>query len=555
MRPRRFLSITLALLAAVPLAAGCASLRRELPTPTPIPTPSFANQQVYPVQRGTIEQQVKALGRVVAEQQATLYFRQPGRLYHLHVDVNQTVKKGDLLAEMDVSDLKKQVQAAQIQAQIAELELDKAMGKDVTGTASPAVVAARQAVSQAEAKYAQAQDALDQLLTGATQADLDAAKAAVAAAEAQLQKDQAALTLLQAGPTPDELTILRAKVDKARAALQQAQAAYDRVKLLPDVAARPESAALQQATIDYNAAQAAYDQAVAGPRPDDVKTLQQQIASDQKALDAARAHLAQLQAGPTAADVAAARQNVASARAALDAARANLAAALGAAAGTSVDIQIARKQAEIARLQLETLQHQLDDAQLRAPFDGVITDVGAQDGDDLQAYAPVVSIANPARLLVAVELQASDLAQVALGMPATIVFNAYPTAKLEGKVVRMPSITTGNTANLPSNLRTVDVSFPRPPGPVNLGDLANVTIDVQRKEGVLLVPTATIISAAGKTYVHVVSPGGVTKEVIIKTGISNPDYTEVQEGLQEGMKVLLPTTLPPTPVPASGPGG
>ncbi len=542
-------------LVAALLLSGCVRLTSNLPTPTPIPTPSHGNRQTYKVVRGTINQQVKALGRVTSEQQATLYFRTAGRLYQLYVDTNQKVKKGDLLAEMDTSNLKTQLQIAQVQAQIAQLQVDAAMGKQLPGTESPDVLSARSALAKAEADYSQAQDALDQLLIGPTKADVDAAQAAVVAAESQLQKDQAALTLLQTPPTPDQITILRASLDKAQAALQQAQAAYDRVRFRPDVGALPESSALQIATFNYNAAKAAFDQAMAGPDPNKVATAKQQVISDQKNLDAARAKLAQLKKGATAQEIDSARQTVASAKAALDTARANLEKAQGTAAGTSIDVQIAKKQADIARLQLETLQHELDESQIRAPFDGIVTETDAKPGDDLQAYAQVLSVANPAKLEISVELQPTDLAQVAVGMPATIVLSAYPTTKLEGKVLRMPSITTGETANLPATLRTVAISFPNAPGVVSLGDLANVTIDVQRKEGVLLIPTVTIISSAGKTYVHVLRKDGTTGEVFIQTGISDDTYTEVTKGLQEGDTVIQPSTIPPTPVAAGGPGG
>lgn len=547
-------AFALAPLTAGLLLGGCAKVSSNLPTPTPIPTPSHNNRQSYIVKRGTIDQQVKALGRVAAEQQAILYYRYDGRLYHLHVDTNQTVKKGDLLAEMDVTNLKQQVQVAQVQAQIAQLQVDEAMGKGVSGGTPAGVLSAQSALSQAEAKYSQAQDALDQLLIGSSKADLDASRADVAAAQQTLQKDQSALTLLQAPPTSDQLTILRSSLDKAQAALQQAQAAYDRVKFKPDVAALPQSAALQAATFDYNSAKAAFDQATAGPKPDAVVTAKQQVASDQKALDAAQAKLDLLEKGPSAQDVDAARQDVSSAKSALDTARANLATAEGAAAGTSVDVQIAKKQADIAKLSLEALQRQLDEAQIRAPFDGVVTETDAKDGDDLKAYAPILSLSNPAKLDISVELQPTDLSQVALGMPATMVLSAYPTAKLQGKIIRMPSIATGDTQNLPANLRTVAVSFPKPPGTVSLGDLANVTMDVQRKDGVLILPTTAIITSGGKSYVHVLRKDGTTTEVYIQLGISDDTNTEIMKGLQEGDEVIQPSTVPPTPVPSSGGG-
>lgn len=549
------LMLALASIMAGSTLGACAKLGNNLPTPTPIPTPSFGNRQVVTVTRGTIDEQVKALGRVDAAQQATMYFRQDGRLYHLYVDMNQQVKKGTLLAQMDETDLKQQIKAAQVNVEIAQLQVDKAMGKDVPGTNSSDVANAKAAVAKAEANYASAESALDALLTGPSKSDLDAAQTKVVSAQQKLQQDQAALTLLQTPLSPDQITVLKANLDTAQAALNQAQAAYDRVKNKPDVGATQQSADLQKATADYKSAKAAFDQATAGPNPDDVSLAKQKVASDQKALDAATANLKQLQQGASANDVDAARNTVASAKSALDAARAGLTQALGAQSGTSVAVQIAEKQADIAKLNLAALQQQLDAAQLRAPFDGIITETDAQDGDQLKAYTPVLTIANPSKLDLSVELQPDDLAQVALGMPASIVFSAYPTAKLEGKIIQMPSITTGNTANLPANLRTVSVSFPKPPGAVSLGDLANVTIDVQRKEGVLILPTTAIITAGGKSYVHILRKDGTTQEVYVELGIQDDTNTEIMKGLQAGMKVLIPTTIPPTPIPSGGGAG
>ena len=47
--------------------------------------------------------------------------------------------------------------------------------------------------------------------------------------------------------------------------VDQAQAAYDRIKGAPDVGARPESLQLQQATNNFNAADAAYQDAQGHP--------------------------------------------------------------------------------------------------------------------------------------------------------------------------------------------------------------------------------------------------------------------------------------------------
>ncbi len=536
---RRLTSVVM--IAGMLFTAACTKLPEDYPTPTPFPTPAESNKPVYTVTRGAIEQQVKALGRVAAEQEAIMYFRQAGRLLHMYVDTDQKVKKGELLAELDTGTLPDQVAVAQAQAQIAQLKVDQAMGKDASGAGeSTAVTSARAALAKAEADYAKAQDSLDKLLEGPTAADVQAAQASISAAQTQLQKDQTALTQLQTPPTADQLTILRADLDKKQAALAQAQAAYDKVKYAPNVGALPQSAALQQATADYNASKAAFDQATAPPKPEDVANAQKQIQVDQANVQAAQSKLAQLQQGATSAEIDAAKQTVASTKAGVDLARVNLQQALGAAAGKSIDVQIAQKQADLAKLQLETLQTQLDQAQLRAPFDGVVTEVDNQDGDAIQSYTPVLTVSDPAKLEIAVELQPTDLAQVALGQVASVVLSSYPKTTLTGKVIRMPAVATSNQPQLPATLRTVRINLPTPPGPVNLGDLANVTIDVQKKENVLLLPTTAIQTFGGKRFVRLAGANGEHQEVDIQVGISDDTNTEIVKGLSAGQKVIAP---------------
>jgi len=522
--------------------AACTKLPEDYPTPTPLPTPAESNKPVYTVTKGTIEQQVKALGRIAAQEESVLYFRQAGRLLHMYVETDQKVKKGDLLAELDTGTLKDQVQVAQAQFQIAQLKVDQAMGKDTasSGGESAAVTSARAALSKSEADYAKAQDSLDKLLEGPTTADVQTATAAISAAQTQQQKDQTALTQLQTPPTADQITILRANLDKAQAALAQAQAAYDKVKFRADVGALPQSSALQQATVDYNSAKATFDQATTPPKPEDVANAQKQVQVDQANIQAAQSKLALLQQGATSAALDAAKQTVASTNAGVDLARVNLQQALGAAAGKSIDVQIAQKQADLSKLQLATLQDQLDQAQLRAPFDGVVTEVDNQDGDQIQSYTPVLTVSDPAKLEIAVELQPTDLTQVALGQLAFIVLSSYPKATLQAKVIRLPAVATSNQPQLPATLRTVRLNLPTPPGSVNLGDLANVTIDVQKKDNVLLLPTTAIQTFGGRRFVQLQGQAGQHQEVDIEVGISDDTNTEITKGLQVGEKVIAP---------------
>src|SRR5512146_1880783 len=129
------LSVLVALLALLTLLPSCVELAEDQPTPTPIPTPSESNKPTYEVKKGTIVQTVKALGRVAASQEATLFFKQAGRMRRVYVDTNQKVKAGDVLAELETGNLRTQIDQAKINLDIAQIRLAQAEDKAGTSTA------------------------------------------------------------------------------------------------------------------------------------------------------------------------------------------------------------------------------------------------------------------------------------------------------------------------------------------------------------------------------------------------------------------------------------
>ena len=80
------------------------------------------------------------------------------------------------------------------------------------------------------------------------------------------------------------------------------------------------------------------------------------------------------------------------------------------------------------------------------------------------------------------------------------------------------------------------------------GLTVTVSILVDERTGVLLVPNSAITRQGGQTYVKVVSPDGITEERVIQTGISDFQFTEVTGGIVEGEQVAVPqgTTTPTT---------
>ena len=295
------------------------------------------------------------------------------------------------------------------------------------------------AVSQAEAGLERAEAALGKLRAGPTQAEIRAAEAsvavvqgrleqasadpnAVAEASAALQASRADLSRVEAGPAEADLVQAQTNRDKAARAVQQAQAIWDQIFWRTDRVASPEALALEQATSDYQAANARYEQLAGGPEKAD--------------LDAARARVVQQQA-TVARAVAGGSPGVRSAALAeVERAQAQLDQLL--AGATQEDIAIAEADVRSARTQLDQARAGLAERSVAAPFAGTVVSIDLTPGEQVTLANGLVRLADLSAWLVRTQdLTELNVGRVAVGNRVTIGVDAIPELELEGTVTRI----------------------------------------------------------------------------------------------------------------------
>lgn len=204
--------------------------------------------QTSTVQRGSLVATVSAAGNISVLEEASLAFQTNGRVAKVNVLVGDAVKAGQVLMELDTTDLNLALRTAQ------------------TNLAS------------AQANFDQTKTNLDFALRNA-QANLSNAQSNLAAAKAK--NDQ----------NPNALIIAKAALDKAQVALQKAQGDYNAIAWRGDIGMTTQAATLQQATIDYNSALASYNQTAATINDTALKQAQTQLSLDQVALEQAQRNL------------------------------------------------------------------------------------------------------------------------------------------------------------------------------------------------------------------------------------------------------------------------
>ncbi len=457
------------------------------------------------VTRGHIEEIVSATGNVAAARQATLAFETSGPITEVLVEEGEYVEPGDVLARVDTTSLERQIARSRASLATARARLEQAQKPPTAED----LASAQAVLDSAQANY-------EEVKTGASVEDLDSAQAALDSARANYER-------VKAGPTVEDLASARAVLDSARASLQQAQASYDRVKGRPNVAMLPESLALQNATIEMERAQAAYDALANHPTASELASARAQVAQ-------AKAQLAALQERPTASQLASASAQVAQAEAQVAQIKAR---------PVAEDVAVVEAQVEEAAIALEQLVDQREDAEIRAPFGGTVLQIRAIEGEWASPGAAVIVLATTKTLILDVNVDEVDVAQLAEDQTGYLSFDALKGEQIEGRVTHIaPSSTNVGGAVA----YAVQIGFAGGDLPIRLGMTANVDIVVASADDALLVPNRAIEAdrEAGRYYVTRQSPLGTTERVEVRVGLRDESRTQILEGLEEGDLVVLP---------------
>lgn len=150
--------------------------------------------------------------------------------------------------------------------------------------------------------------------------------------------------------------------------------------------------------------------------------------------------------------------------------------------------QLASADANVARLETDAanLEARLDDAELRAPFDGVVARLDADVGDAV-ASQPIVTISDPANLRVRASFDENRAGELAVGLPADVVPDADTRLRLPARVTRLAPVAgrEGGGAQVDVRLAFDGASADLPVRP---GYTVTARVRVAELERALLVP-------------------------------------------------------------------
>jgi multidrug efflux pump subunit AcrA (membrane-fusion protein) len=193
-----------------------------------------------------------------------------------------------------------------------------------------------------------------------------------------------------------------------------------------------------------------------------------------------------------------------------------------------------------ARLALEKLNTEIDNARIVAPIDGRLLTVSLTVGRPVEPFVPVVVVADVSELEVSSDLTSSQLQELSEGMPVVLKMVGRPGQILTGTVRRLPyPYGTGGGASVQDLDKSTRVTVEQSAEEIgySLGDLMQVEVELDRKENVLWLPPQAIRVFDGRRFV-VIQDGDVQRRVDVRAGIQTPDRVEIVEGLEANQVVV-----------------
>jgi HlyD family secretion protein len=406
--------------------------------------------QTTVARRGSIVVSASGTGTLQAASQVDLGFRSNGTLTAVNVKVGDHVEKGQVLAELDNSS--------------ERIQLDQAKQTLAGLTSTSAIATAQQSIATATKDLQNAETTLAYLISPP-----------VYYWEKEIAKDEQALTAAQAAANaaPSDKT--------AQENLQKAQNTLDFAK-----------------------------QRLAGAQYSYQKTYLPNNFTYFVVTKTSSGHKEKVYEPPSDADVLAARSAVTIAQGALIDAQ-NLYAAL---TGGTVPADASGSgltslgQAQVG---VQTAQDNLDATRLVAPFAGTVTAVNNTVGDSVGNSA-VISIADLSKLYVQTYLDEADYAMFKVNNQANVVFDALPDETLTGHVVQVdPALNTSSGSSVVSGLVELDPTNAELL--IGMGGSVEV-ISGQAQNAVLIPKTALHEYSPGKFAVFVMRNGKLTVQFV-----------------------------------------
>ena len=187
----------------------------------------------------------------------------------------------------------------------------------------------------------------------------------------------------------------------------------------------------------------------------------------------------------------------------------------------------------VAEAQLEIAQRNLGDAQVKAPFDGVVGERIANQGESLPIDGKILALLDTSHVEVAAQMPAADVVRLKVGQPVTVTLEGFGDREFQGRITRISPTAQPGSRSIPVYVEITDRHDALRGGLFAMGSVV-----VAEKGHALAVPAAAMRKDEQGDYVLAVENGVLVRKPVgaVRTW-SRGELVEVK-GLELGLTIV-----------------
>jgi len=187
----------------------------------------------------------------------------------------------------------------------------------------------------------------------------------------------------------------------------------------------------------------------------------------------------------------------------------------------------------VSEAQLEVARKNLADAEVQAPFDGVVGERIANQGESLPIDGKILALLDTSHVEVTAQMPAADVVRLKVGQPARVTLEGFGDRVFDGRITRISPTAQPGSRSIPVYVEIVDRH-----DALRGGLFATGSVVVQEKGHALAVPVSAMRKDDRGDFVLAVENGTLVRRPVgaVRTW-SRGELVEVK-GLEAGMTIV-----------------
>ncbi len=205
--------------------------------------------------------------------------------------------------------------------------------------------------------------------------------------------------------------------------------------------------------------------------------------------------------------------------------------------GTEMQYLQAKNNKEVLEGKLKTLQAQLEMARIKAPFDGVVDQIFAKEGELATPGVQILHIVNLKELKIYGSVSEKLLPGIQKGANVLLSFPVYPDYTKTAKIYRKSEV-----INEKSRTFRIEIKLDNKENKLKPNMISKIRLNDFVAENAIIVPSQIIKQDYEGSFLYIVERNEnklIARKKYVKTGITYDNNTMILEGLDENDEIIV----------------